>query len=172
MTPHTYRLIGLLVGLGLLTLGIAGCGDDDSTTSGDTGIAVVDPFVPEPPADLGAAYMVIKNSGGEDDRLLKAASDVAGAVELHQTTMQNGSMSMARVETMEIPARGEFKLEQGGYHIMLIDLKRALKQGDQVTLTLTFERAGEIKVTAPVVGSTGVEPMSSGTGRASSSAHH
>ncbi len=161
MKLRTYRLMGIVMGLAIVASAAVACGDEDSAADADDAtISVVNPFVPEPPADLGAAYMVIENHGDVADRLVTAASDVAGTVELHQTKMENGAMKMSRVEGMEIPAGGEFKLERGGYHVMLIDLKRDLNEGDEVSLTLTFEHAGEVKVVAPVVASAGTEPMS------------
>lgn len=161
MNLRNYRLMGVVMGLAIAASAVVACGDDDSASDGDeTTIRVVSPFVPEPPANLGAAYMVIENHGDVADRLVSAASDVAGAVELHQTKMENGAMKMSRLEGMEIPARGKFTLERGGYHVMLIDLRRDLKQGDEVSLTLTFERAGEVRVVAPVVRSADAETMS------------
>lgn len=164
MNLRNYRLMGAVMGLAIVVSAAVGCGDDDAAPAPEEAtINVVNPFVPEPPADLGAAYMVIENHDEVADRLVAATSDVAGMVELHQTKMENGAMKMSRVEGMEIPAGGELKLERGGYHMMLIDLNRDLKQGDEVSLTLSFERAGVVLVVAPVVASAGTEPMS-GTG--------
>jgi copper(I)-binding protein len=98
----------------------------------------------------GAAYMVIKNSGGAPDKLLKAGCDVANSVELHQTEMKDNVVSMHPVESLDIPANGQVELKPGGYHIMLIGLKQGLKAGDKATLTLAFEKAGTITVEAEV----------------------
>jgi len=57
---------------------------------------------------------------------------------------------MAPVTAIAVPAGGEATLAPGGLHIMLIDLTRELTPGDEVTLTLTFEKAGDITVTAVV----------------------
>lgn len=98
----------------------------------------------------GAAYMVIRNHSAQPDRLLKAESSVAGAVELHKSEMKDGVMSMAPVPAIDVPANGQVELKSGGLHIMLIGLKQDLKPGDQITLTLTFEKAGKIEVKADV----------------------
>jgi copper(I)-binding protein len=98
----------------------------------------------------GAAYMIIHNSGSEADRLLGASTDAAATVELHETTEADGMMQMAPVAAIEVPAGGQAALAPGGFHVMLIDLTRELRAGDQVTLTLTFEKAGPIEVTAEV----------------------
>jgi copper(I)-binding protein len=98
----------------------------------------------------GAAYMVIANAGNQDDTLVAVSSDAAAVVELHESRETNGMMEMAPVEGIAVPARGEAELAPGGLHIMLIDLTRELRPGDEVVLTLTFERAGEITVQAVV----------------------
>jgi copper(I)-binding protein len=98
----------------------------------------------------GAAYMTIRNTSGEPDRLIKAQSDVAKTVELHTVIQENGVMQMRPVEAIDVPANGEAVLKPGGFHVMLIDLTRDLKPGDKVDVTLQFERAGTLKVPADV----------------------
>jgi copper(I)-binding protein len=97
-----------------------------------------------------AAYLTITNSGGTADALVKAASDVADAVELHTMTMKDNVMTMSPVEKIDIPANGKAELKPGGFHVMLIGLRHELKEGDVVKLTLTFQSAGTIEVEAPV----------------------
>jgi copper(I)-binding protein len=96
-----------------------------------------------------AGYLVIRNSGSED-RLIGAATDLAAQVEMHQTAASGGMMQMAPVKFIAIPAGGQAELKPGGYHLMLIGLKRALKAGEQATLNLTFEKAGLLFVAAQV----------------------
>lgn len=167
MKQRTYRIVGALLGLALVAATATACGDDDSTPQAEAEerpIVIVDPRIPDPPANLGGAYMVIENHGSEADRLISAASDVAATVELHQTRMENGAMRMSKVEGMDIPAHGQFKLERGGYHIMLIDLMRDLQPGDEVGLTLTFTRAGQVQVVARVIDAVATEAPPTGTG--------
>jgi copper(I)-binding protein len=61
-------------------------------------------------------------------------------------------MTMRQVSSIELPAGQTIRLEPGGFHVMLIDLKHGLKAGDKLSLTLRFERAGTRKVTAEVRG--------------------
>lgn len=100
----------------------------------------------------GAAFMVFHNAATEDDRLVAAASDVAERVELHTHKEDaNGVMQMLEVEDgFVIPAGGAHALARGGDHVMFLGMTRALKQGDTVTLTLTFEKAGEMTIDVPV----------------------
>lgn len=97
-----------------------------------------------------AAFMVLKNNGKVDDRLVSAKSDVAQAVEIHLSEMKDGVMSMRQVDGVEIPAGGQAELKPGGYHIMLIGIKQNLNLGDVVPLQLTFENAGTVSVLAEV----------------------
>ncbi|GAA0302356.1 copper chaperone PCu(A)C [Rhodovulum strictum] len=100
----------------------------------------------------GAAFMVLVNTGAEDDRLVSAASDVAERVELHTHEADaNGVMRMVEVEEgFAIPAGGSHELKRGGDHVMFLGLTRPLAQGDSVTVTLNFEKAGEVVVEIPV----------------------
>ena len=98
-----------------------------------------------------AAYMLLHNHGTEDDALISASSDVADAVELHLSQMKaDGTMEMIQQEKIALPADGEVELKPGSYHVMLIGLKQDLMAGSEITITLTFEHAGEITLTVPV----------------------
>jgi len=99
---------------------------------------------------MGAAYMLIANSGGAD-KLISASTNVAKTVELHTVIEENGVMQMRPVEGgIEVPASGNVELKPGGYHVMLIGLTKDLKAGDTVDLTLQFEKAGTTTLTAQV----------------------
>lgn len=97
-----------------------------------------------------AAYMVLQNSGGTADALIKVESDVADSVELHTMTMQDNVMKMTPVEKIDIPANGQAELKPGSFHVMLIGLRHDLSEGDMVKLKLTFQNSGPIEVEAPV----------------------
>ncbi|WP_172296395.1 copper chaperone PCu(A)C [Pseudoruegeria sp. HB172150] len=105
-----------------------------------------------PTASNGAAFMVIHNTGEEDDRLIGATSDIAAKVELHtHMDMGNGVMQMTHVEEgFPIPAEGEHAMERGGDHVMLMGIGKELPEGAVVSVTLTFEHAGDITVEIPV----------------------
>ena len=96
-----------------------------------------------------AAYFVIENRTASDDTLLSASSDVAGAVELHMTSMQNGNMQM--VHQQEVPVTiGTTEFKPGGLHVMLIGLKQDLNPGDMFSLTLDFAIAGDMQLEVAV----------------------
>ncbi len=97
---------------------------------------------------VGAVYMDIRSNAPA--RLVAVASSAAARVELHNMKMENGVMKMAPVAGIDL-ARGQtVKLAPGGYHVMLIDLKQALKAGDSVPLTLTVERADKTRASVEV----------------------
>ena len=98
-------------------------------------------------AGTGAVFMVLKNKGGEADRLVGGQTDVAKVVEIHETVMEGEVMKMQMLQNgLEIPAKGEVLLKPGGYHVMLIGMTRDLKVGDTFSLDLEFEKSGTIKV--------------------------
>jgi copper(I)-binding protein len=101
-----------------------------------------------PGAAVGAGYLVIDNGGAEADRLVSAtADDVCGHVEIHRMAVENGVMTMSPIPGgLEIPAGGSVTLEPGSFHLMLMDLKRELKEGETFSASLTFEKAGTIDV--------------------------
>lgn len=74
-------------------------------------------------------------------RLVSAASPAAGVVEIHNMKMENGVMRMFPVAGVDVPAGKSVKLAPGGYHVMMMDLRKPLAAGEKVPLTLTFELA-------------------------------
>ncbi len=94
----------------------------------------------------GAAFMVIHNHGGPDDRLLSVTSPAAQRVELHTHVHgADGTMQMVPVsEGWPLPTDGELLLERGGDHVMFMGLAAPWADGDVIPLTLVFEQAGEI----------------------------
>lgn len=103
-------------------------------------VSVIDPYIPlvPPGIKVGAAYFELKNEGKQDVRLIGASCPAAGATELHDHIDDNGVMRMRRVKEIVVPARGGTTFKPGGYHVMLIDLKATLKEGDQLAITLHF----------------------------------
>lgn len=103
-------------------------------------VSVKDAWVraPAPGQQVVGAYMEL--TGRINLALVSVASPVAGRVELHSMAIEDGVMKMRPVGRIELPAGKPVKLAPGGLHVMLMDLKRALKPGDRVPLTLTVQR--------------------------------
>jgi copper(I)-binding protein len=97
-----------------------------------------------PGAQVAGGYMVIRNAGAAGDRLVAASSPASARVELHVHINDNGVMRMREVKGYDVPAKGAFELKPGGAHLMFMDLKRPLKEGEKVPVKLKFEKAGEV----------------------------
>jgi copper(I)-binding protein len=101
-------------------------------------------------AKTGAIYMTLVNKGSADDRLVSVSTPVAGVAELHTSTTENGMMRMRPVEALDVTPGTPAVLKPGGYHVMLMELKGPLVTGQSFAVSLTFEKAGTIDVTATV----------------------
>ena len=105
-----------------------------------------------PGQEVGAAYMELKSATSLT--LVKVESPLADSVEIHKMAMKDGVMEMRMLETLELPAGKVVKLEPGGFHLMLFDLKKPLKTGESVPLTLNLQdksgKASTLKVELPV----------------------
>jgi copper(I)-binding protein len=95
----------------------------------------------------GAFMTLVSRDGG---KLIGAASPVAGVVELHEMAMDNNVMKMRAIPSLDLPAGREVQLKPGGYHVMLLDLKRPLKVGEKVQIELRLETRDGKRVTQPV----------------------
>lgn len=95
-------------------------------------------------------FMLIRNAGADDRRLIRAESPAATIVELHNHINENGVMKMREVASITVKANGQSELKPGGHHIMLIDLKEELKEGGKVPITLRFDDGSSQTVLAPV----------------------
>jgi periplasmic copper chaperone A len=104
-------------------------------------------------AKIGGGFLTIENKGTAPDKLIGASADAAGKIEVHEMAMNNGVMKMRPVENgLTIEPGKSVKLAPGGFHLMMMDLKSPLKQGDKVPVTLQFEKAGKVAVTLDVEG--------------------
>ena len=117
-------------------------------------IMIMDPYAraSSPAAKAGAAFMVLHNTGDQDDRLIGVSSDVSKLTQLHTHIDDgNGVMKMTHVEDgFEIKAGEKLMLERGGHHVMVMGLNDSLDQGEMISVTLTFENAGDKVVEIPV----------------------
>jgi copper(I)-binding protein len=102
-------------------------------------------------ATIGAGYMKITNTGTEPDRLVGGSVPFAQRVEVHSMTMEQGVMKMRELKDgLELKPGETVELKPGGYHVMFVDLKEPLTQGEDVTVTLKFAKAGTVEVKYPV----------------------
>jgi periplasmic copper chaperone A len=112
-------------------------------------------------AQVAVGYLTIKNEGTTEDRLVSVTAEIASRAEIHQMTMADDVMKMRQVtDGLPVPANGSVVLDPNTYHLMFMELKRQLKEGEHFSGTLTFEKAGTVDVTFDVegVGATGPKP--------------
>lgn len=98
-------------------------------------------------ATVGAGYLTLTNTGTAPDRLVGASAAAAGHVELHEMSMTDGVMRMRPVKDgIELKPGQTVEFKSGAFHLMMVDLKQPLQQGQRVKGTLTFEKAGSVDV--------------------------
>ena len=155
MMSRLRRRALLMLGLALAVAPLALIADDH----GRMALKVEQPWARATPGNApnGAAYLKVVNQGQQMDRLVGATSPVSRKVELHTHTMEGGMMRMRQVSAVEVHPGETAVFQPGGNHIMLIDLKAPLKEGESFPLTLVFDEAGQVttEVTVQEVGSMG-----------------
>lgn len=117
------------------------------------GISIEDPYARAAGASAmaGAAFMTIHNDSETDDRLVAASADVSARVELHTHIADGDVMRMVEVEEgFAIPAGGMHSLKRGGDHVMFMGINTPFEQGETISVTLTFEQAGDITIDIPI----------------------
>lgn len=124
---------------------LAACG------SGEKDLVVKDVWArPGIAGGNSAVYFTIDNLSAESDNLMVAVSDVAEAVELHKTTMEDDVMKMTPQEFVPIPAESTIMFASGGLHVMLIGLVDDLSVGDSFRVVLEFENHAPIQLDVSV----------------------
>jgi hypothetical protein len=104
-----------------------------------------------PGARAGGAYITITNNGDTADMLTGGSTEAAEALEVHSMSMQDGVMKMEELpEGLTIEAGETVTLEPGGLHLMLIGLTDALVADGTISVTLSFEKAGDVTLDIPV----------------------
>lgn len=102
-------------------------------------VDVRDPWVRATVAQQKATGAFMQLTAKSDSKLVEARSPVAGVVEIHEMSMDKDVMKMRQIPGLILPAGKTVELKPGGYHVMLMDLKGQVKEGDAVPLTLVFE---------------------------------
>jgi periplasmic copper chaperone A len=114
-------------------------------------------------ASVAVGYMILTNTSQTDDRLESVTSDISATSEIHESKMENGMMEMGELpKGLDVPAGGTVAFKPGAYHIMFVGIKHAVKPGDTIHATLTFEKAGKITVDFPAADSPGAMAPSGG----------
>ncbi len=116
----------------------------------DAGLTVENSWArPAAVGQMGVIYLTVKDTGAPD-RLVGVKTPVAEDAQLHISKMDGNMMQMRPVDAIPVAPGQPLVLSPGGYHVMLMGLKHALKEGDTVPVTLVFEKAGAVSATATV----------------------
>jgi copper(I)-binding protein len=121
-------------------------------------VTVLDPWVRATVPQQKAAGAFMRVQSATAARLVGVSTPVAGRAELHEMAMENNTMRMHQVDAIDLPAGKAVNLASGGYHVMFFDLKRQLKEGETVPVTLIVQDAA--KKSSSVTVEAKVQPMS------------
>ncbi len=145
------QIIGGLLGIAFIAVMFATPARAEEVRAGDLVITQAWSRATPGGAKVGGGYLTIENRGSAPDRLIGGSADVADKVQVHEMTMNNGVMTMRPLDKGLVIEPGKtVKLAPGGYHLMLLDLKSPLKQGDKLPITLEFEKAGKVSLSLDV----------------------
>lgn len=125
-----------------------------ATATAHAQLTIKDAWVRGTVTEQKATGAFMQLTSASDLRLIEARSPVAGIVEIHEMVMADNTMKMRAVPGLDLPAGKTVELKPGGYHVMLIDLKGQLKQGDTVPISLVVQakdgKRETVEVKAPV----------------------
>ncbi|WDQ01827.1 MULTISPECIES: copper chaperone PCu(A)C [Micromonospora] len=152
-TSRRFPRTAALIGAAVLAASVAACGSADATpttapsasapasapASAAAGVLTIrDPWVKAADRGMTAAFATLVNDGDADVTITGVTTDVSRA-EIHEMAMTDGKMAMRQKQGgVVVAARSQAALEPGGDHLMLMDLTRPVRPGDQLDVTLTF----------------------------------
>jgi len=117
----------------------------------------------------GVGFMTVANAGKTPVTLKRMETSAAGSVEIHQSAMAGGVMTMRELDKgVVIPAGGQIAFAPGGYHFMILSLKADQKVGQKVPVTLIFDNGRKVQIDLAVQ----LTPPSGGPAPAASEHRH
>lgn len=125
-------------------------------------VTVSEPWVRATVPQQRATGAFMNLTAPQGARLVEARSPVAGVVEIHEMVMENQVMKMRAIPGLDLPAGRAVELKPGGYHVMLMELKQQVKEGETVPITLVVEGKDKKRETVEVKAA--VRPLTSGGG--------
>ena len=160
--------IARVAALGLTAVAISSAAFAADYTAGTLKIANPWTRVTPPGAKVAGGFLKVTNTGTAPDKLVSATSPVAGRMEVHEMALDGGIMKMRELANgLEIKPGATVELKPGSFHMMFMDLKAPIKDGDVVKGELVFEKAGKVAVEYKV------EPLGSkGASSAGEHKHH
>lgn len=142
------RIVSLISLLIISAIILSACNDSDSSNP----VVIENAWIREAPpnASAMAGYMQIKNITDENIILHSATSSTFSSIEFHRSVEKDGVYKMIPNLHLHIPANSTFELKPGDFHLMLFNPVNNLKEGDSVTLELTFSHDQIVETVIPV----------------------
>lgn len=135
-----------------VAIALGGCGGDSRPVAQVGDLVVTRAVAPAPVGDGPAAlYFTVVNHGSAADTLVSVATPAAAEAMVHDQVRRGGSMTMAHVGALAVPAGDSVRLAPGGLHVMLTGRRLPIAAGDTLEVTLAFRRAGVVAMRVPVV---------------------
>jgi copper(I)-binding protein len=106
--------------------------------------AVSDAWVRLLPPNVKTTSAYVNFASDHDDKIVAIRSEIAEKVEMHESSMENGMMTMRPLESLSISSEEGLSLQPQGKHLMLMGLKRALIEGESIKLFFEFEQSGTL----------------------------
>ncbi|API51608.1 hypothetical protein BMW22_08220 [Rhizobium leguminosarum] len=145
-----------MAGMDMTAMSGAAAPAGDTVKAGDLDISGGFAKAMLPGQPVGGGFFTVKNNGQADDRLVSVSSPAAGEVQIHEMVTKDNVMRMRQLKDGIAIAAGEtIKLEPGNLHLMFQKVKSPFKQGDEVPVTLTFEKAGKVDLVLRVLSAQG-----------------
>lgn len=154
---HRRARLGLALGLAAgMAAGVSGCGRSPVGPAPDAvslgALLVSRGYIAEPAGQSPAAlYFTVTNRGSADDALVGVAADGLGPADIHRTVERAGMTWMEATPSVSIPAGHSVRFAPGALHVMLRPTAHGLARGMDVGVSLVFQRAGLVRIHAPVV---------------------
>ena len=130
----------------LVWLALIACSSEHPVSVEDAWVRMI-----QPSQSVTAGYLVMTNKGREGDRLMSVSTPALKSVEMHEMEVdENDVMRMRKSGPLAIGAGETVVLKSGGFHLMLIGPNYVIAAGNDIPLTLMFERSGALTITAHV----------------------
>ena len=121
-------------------------------SGGTPQVEVVGPVqVAAPVAGSSQVALTLVNRGHGDDQLVSVSTDAALDVEIHRTTVADGTATMETLEGLPIAAGEELVFRPGAAHLMLVVPDETVREGGTIQLVLDLERSDDLVVEGQVV---------------------
>ena len=132
-----------------LLVSLVACKQQESAKAPSETLSITDAVIRLAPIESrpAAAYFII-HGGKTPDRLTAVSSSKAARIELHESSMQGGMMSMKPLAGADVPAGGQLAFKPGGNHAMVFGIDPAVKPGTSIPLHFTFQSGATIDADA------------------------